>query len=103
MVCLFFTVSRAVHLEANFWQLASVLPMVMMVTVLPVTWNGLGLREAAFATFLGVFGVAPAQSVAISLGGFAVILMWNLLGGLVYLVTGVGKVRQELKRPRGRE
>ena len=103
LVCLFFTVSRAVHLEANFWQLASVLPMVMMVTVLPVTWNGLGLREAAFATFLGVFGVAPAQSVAISLGGFAVILMWNLLGGLVYLVTGVGKVRQELKRPRGRE
>lgn len=94
LVCLFFTVSRAVHLEANFWQLASVLPMVVMVTVLPVTWNGLGLREAAFATFLGVFGVAPAQSVAISLGGFAVILMWNLLGGVVYLVTGVGRLEE---------
>jgi hypothetical protein len=82
-----------VNLEANFWQLASVLPMVMMVTVLPITWNGLGLREAAFATFLGVFGVATAQSVAISLGGFAVILLWNLVGGLVYLVTGVGRLQ----------
>lgn len=95
LVCLFFAVSRAVNLQANFWQLASVLPMVVMVTVLPITWNGLGLREAAFATFLGVFGVATAQSVAISLGGFAVILMWNLVGGLVYLVTGVGKLEKE--------
>ena len=93
LVSLFFCVSRAVNLEANFWQLASVLPMVMMVTVLPITWNGLGLREAAFATFLGVFGVPAAQSVAISLGGFAVILLWNLAGGLVYLVTGVGRLQ----------
>lgn len=95
LVGLFFSVSRAVHLEANFWQLASVLPMVVMVTVLPITWNGLGLREAAFATFLGVFGVATAQSVAISLGGFAVILFWNLLGGSVYLLTGTGRVGKE--------
>lgn len=97
----FFSVSQAVNLQANFWQLASVLPMVVMVTVLPITWNGLGLREAAFATFLGVFGVATAQSVAISLGGFAVILIWNLAGGLVYLVTGVGKLPDpDSHRPR---
>lgn len=93
LVTLFFSVSRAIGLQANFWQLASVLPMVVMVTVLPITWNGLGLREAAFVTFLGVFGVATAQSVAISLGGFGVILGWNLLGGLVYLMSGTGKVR----------
>ena len=99
LVCLFYSVSRAVNLQANFWQLASVLPMVVMVTVLPITWNGLGLREAAFVTFLGVFRVAPAQSVAISLGGFAVILMWNLVGGVVYLMTGVGK-RQNQKSNR---
>ena len=42
--------------------------------------------------FLGVFGVAAAKAVAISLTAFAVILVWNLLGGVVYLVTGVGKV-----------
>jgi hypothetical protein len=51
----------------------------------------LGLREAAFVTFLGTFGIATAQSVAISLTGFAVILAWNLLGGVVYLVAGVGR------------
>jgi len=32
--------------------------------------------------------------VAISLAGFAVILAWNLLGGVVYLVAGVGKKSQ---------
>jgi len=92
LVTLFFTVAEAMSLPADFWQLASVLPMVAMVTVLPITWNGLGLREAAFVTFLGVFGVAAAQAVAISLTAFAVILIWNLLGGVVYLVTGVGRV-----------
>jgi hypothetical protein len=54
----------------------------------------LGLREAAFVTFLGTFGIPTAASVAISLIGFAVILAWNLLGGVVYLVAGVGKKSQ---------
>ncbi|NBS87583.1 MAG: UPF0104 family protein, partial [Verrucomicrobia bacterium] len=89
LVSLFYCVSQAMGLDVGFWQLASVLPMVAMITVLPITWNGLGLREAAFVTFLGTFGIATAQSVALSLTGFAVILLWNLLGGLVYLVAGV--------------
>ena len=92
LVSLFFAVAEAMRLPADFWQLASVLPMVAMVTVLPISWNGLGLREAAFTTFLGVFGVPAAQSVAISLTAFAVILAWNLFGGVVYLVSGVGRV-----------
>jgi len=92
LVGLFFAVAQAMALPANFWQLASVLPMVAMVTVLPISWNGLGLREAAFVTFLGVFGVPAVQAVAISLTAFAVILAWNLFGGAVYLVTGVGRV-----------
>jgi uncharacterized protein (TIRG00374 family) len=91
LVTLFFAVAEAMALPADFWQLASVLPMVAMVTVLPITWNGLGLREAAFVTFLGVYGVPAAQAVAISLTAFAVILAWNLFGGVVYLVSGVGK------------
>ena len=91
LVTLFFSVSQGMGLDVGFWQMASVLPMVAMITVLPITWNGLGLREAAFVTFLGTFGIPTAASVAISLIGFAVILAWNLVGGLVYLTTGVGK------------
>lgn len=94
LVTLFFTVAEAMALPADFGQLASVLPMVAMVTVLPITWNGLGLREAAFVTFLGVYGVPAAQAVAISLTAFGVILLWNLVGGVVYLVTGVGRVER---------
>ncbi|NBT23149.1 UPF0104 family protein, partial [bacterium] len=94
LVALFYSVSQAMGLAVGFWQLASVLPMVAMITVLPITWNGLGLREAAFVTFLGTFGIATTQSVAISLTGFAVILAWNLIGGGVYLVAGVGKNRK---------
>jgi len=95
LVTLFFAVAEAMALPADLWQLASVLPMVAMVTVLPISWNGLGLREAAFVTFLGVFGVPAAQAVAISLTAFAVILVWNLFGGVVYLVSGVGKVARD--------
>ena len=91
LVGLFYSVSRAVGTGLEFWPLASVLPMVAMVTMLPITWNGLGLREAAFVTFLGTLAIPAPQAVAISLGGFAMILAWNLLGGVVYLVTGVGR------------
>ncbi|MFH1067778.1 MAG: lysylphosphatidylglycerol synthase transmembrane domain-containing protein [bacterium] len=81
----FYFVSLALDMHLKFWDLAAVLPLVGLVTLIPSTPNSLGVREIAFKHFLAFASMTQEASVALSLGGFFVILFWNLLGGLVYL------------------
>lgn len=80
-----YCVALALGMDISFWDLAAVLPLVMLVTLIPATPGGLGVREVAFKHFLLFAGMTKEASVALSLGSFLVVLFWNLLGGLVYL------------------
>lgn len=80
-----FFVSEALGMNLNFWDLAAVLPLVMLVTLIPATPGGFGVREVAFQHFLIFAGMTAEASVALSLGGFCIVLIWNLLGGIVFL------------------
>jgi hypothetical protein len=81
----FFFVAEALRMNLAFWDLAAVLPLVGLVTLLPVTINGFGLREVAFTHFLVFAGMTPEASVTLSLLGTGVIMVWSMLGGLVFL------------------
>ncbi len=81
----FYCVSRALHMTIAFWDLAAVLPLIMMVSMIPVTPNGVGLRELAFSHFLQFAHMTEESSIALSLGGTMVIYLWALAGGLVFL------------------
>lgn len=64
----------------------SVMPMLDLIIMLPVTVAGLGLREQAFQWILApLCGLAPAQGVIVSLAGFFVASTWALLGAPVFL------------------
>jgi hypothetical protein len=56
----------------------------VLVTVLPVSLAGLGLREGAFVLLLAPYAVAPADALAYSLLAFATtVLAVGLIGGAI--------------------
>jgi uncharacterized protein (TIRG00374 family) len=71
--------------------------IVSLVSMLPLTIGGLGLREGSFVGTLGLVGVAPEKALAISLGVFGLILMGAAIGG-VFEFSGRGAP----KRPKDR-
>lgn len=74
-------------ISISVWPLAFVVPAIICISALPITPNGLGVRENLYVWTLTVpyLGVAPAEALTISLLAFAGSLLWSLLGGLVYL------------------
>jgi uncharacterized membrane protein YbhN (UPF0104 family) len=65
-----------------YWILV---PMVTLLTMLPLSINGTGVREWATVLFLAPLGVAEQTAIALALLWFTVFLAASLLGGLVYL------------------
>lgn len=65
-----------------YWILV---PMVSLLTMLPVSVNGMGVREVSMALLLAPMGAGKEVAVPLALLWFAVTALVSLTGGLVYL------------------
>ena len=59
-------------------------PLILLVMLLPVTFNGIGTSQAAFVWSFGQAGVDPAAAFALSVLFVALGIVGNLPGGLLY-------------------
>lgn len=63
-------------------------PIVNVFSALPISLNGLGVREGGYVFFLSHIGVPSESAVAFALAWFAIVLLSGLFGGVVYLQYG---------------
>jgi uncharacterized membrane protein YbhN (UPF0104 family) len=68
-------------------------PLVNILAAIPVSLNGLGVREGGYVFFLSHIGIAREAAVGFALTWFAVVMLAGLVGGVVYLVHGERRER----------
>ncbi len=74
----------AMHRHPPLLAFCSILTIVNMLIALPVSMNGVGVRELLFKHFLALVGVDGNTAVTFSLTFFVLNLAWSLLGGAFY-------------------
>lgn len=72
-----------VRLSLGIWF--SVVPLIALTMVLPISINGVGLREGGMALLLNPWGVAKEQAIAIGLLWFFATIVTGLIGGVLFL------------------
>ena len=78
--------SRALGIHVGWAAVMAFIPVVAMAQVLPVSVNGLGLREGALVLLLQPLGVAAGQAVALGLVLYGLNLLVSLLGAPAFAV-----------------
>jgi len=63
-------------------------PLILLVMLLPITFNGLGTSQAAFVWFFGRAGVGAPQAFALSVLFVALGIVGNLPGAILYVFDG---------------
>lgn len=72
-------------------QLLVLIPMLAISLTLPVTINGIGLRESVSATLLTWAGLAAGQAVAMEVAAYLVQVVFSLQGGILLWLGGWGR------------
>lgn len=86
----FFCAARALEVRVPPVPFASAAATADVLASLPITLAGLGVREKAFETLLGLWHqVPPAAAIALSLAGLGLILLWSLAGAVCFLAEPV--------------
>ena len=78
-------------------------PMVSLLTLLPVSVNGMGVREGGVVLFLAPLGVPQATALTLAFLWFLVYAAGGLLGGAVYLAGAFPKPEAATDAPAGEE
>jgi len=86
VVCVVFLNARALDLDFPLSALAVFVPLISLGGMIPVTVNGLGVREALYILFFGRLGAPTEVSVSLALLFLAVTFAASLPGGLVYAI-----------------
>jgi glycosyltransferase 2 family protein len=72
--------------KVSLWDMTSIMPLVTAISSLPISLNGIGVREALFEELLAqLCGVSRGTGLLISIAGMTVYLLWGLVGGFFYL------------------
>jgi glycosyltransferase 2 family protein len=80
----FYVVATAIQIPVKLTDLLLFVPLLYLAILLPVSLNGIGVRETVFVMFSGIWGISSTNAVAFSLTVFTLGLAGSLLGGIFY-------------------
>jgi uncharacterized membrane protein YbhN (UPF0104 family) len=84
-------VVQSITAPVVFGQIFQLVPPVMLITMLPISIAGWGVREASMALAFGYAGLLPNEGVNISLLYGAVTFLVGAFGGLVWIFRREGR------------
>lgn len=87
LVGFYAAVAASLRIPVPAAHLAVLVPLSFIVQMLPISMNGLGVREAAFAAYFRLLGLPIESALALSLVGSATILVFSLSGAAAYAAS----------------
>jgi uncharacterized protein (TIRG00374 family) len=86
VILVVFLNAKALAHDVPALALAVFVPLISLAGMLPISVNGLGLREALYVLLFGRIGTPPDVALLMALLYFAVTLIASLPGGIVYML-----------------
>ena len=78
-------IGRGLGIDLPFEFYLVCVPLIILAQLIPITLNGLGLRESLYLLLMGSAGVSPEAATGLSLLTFALGFILSLSGGLLLL------------------
>lgn len=80
-----YLLSTSMTLKVPIVPLLIYMPLIILISLIPISISGIGVREFAFAFFLSSVGVPSSISLTLSLAWYLSIVIASLVGLVIYL------------------
>jgi len=86
------------NIQVPFYYFLVLVPVITLISMIPVSLNGMGLREYAFMALFGGIGVPPASCIALGLVTSIMIILSGIPGGIIYIFYRNRGDRRQFKK-----
>ncbi|RLS30744.1 MAG: UPF0104 family protein [Planctomycetota bacterium] len=80
-------IACGLHIDIPPFKWFLIVPLVALLTVLPLSISGVGIREGGLALLLNPEGISTEQSVALGLLWFLTTVIGGLIGGFIFFLN----------------
>lgn len=94
LILIQYAIARALGVQLPLSIFSLFAPLIAIVNLLPISFNGLGTREAVYLLLYTPIGVPTANAIAMSLAYYFLRFGSGLIGGLVYLLKTLLQIIQ---------
>lgn len=88
------TIARALEVQVPALPLVAVIALAALLSLAPITVNGIGVRDATLVSLLGLYQVSPADAVAVSTLVLATMLTTSTVGLMALILPTATERRQ---------
>ncbi|MFO7775716.1 MAG: lysylphosphatidylglycerol synthase transmembrane domain-containing protein [Candidatus Hydrogenedentota bacterium] len=81
-------VLMSLSLDIDIVYFFAIIPIAVTLVAMPLSLNGVGLREWVHVYLFGAVGLEGPEAVALSLGVFFLVVLNSCIGGIVYMWKG---------------
>ena len=85
-ILVFYTVAVGFNVYAPVLYYFMFIPLIMVLIMLPISFNGIGIREGSFVGFFALVGVSSADAFVVAFTVSLLTTLTTAMGGLIYMV-----------------
>lgn len=86
VVTFYWALGQSLGLPVDYTSWFVIAPIAIFVMMVPLSINGIGVREAIFIFLLAQWGVADSTALALAWLEYGIFLAFGLVGGVVYML-----------------
>jgi len=80
----YYLISKAIDMKISMLYIFTIIPIVLVILLIPISINGIGVRENAYAFLMALIGIPKEKAVAFSWIAFGFTLLMGILGGIIF-------------------
>lgn len=78
-------IAKGLSIPISLFSLLAYIPIITVISLIPITINGLGLRETAYIYFFSLLNISEAEAMSLSLVFFFSSVIASCTGGIVFI------------------
>lgn len=94
-IAIHYVMGLALGIEISLTLLIATIPFINILASLPISWNGLGVRETSYNFFLVPAIIQPEQAVAFGAMWLMAVTLSSAVGGVIAILSNGGKADKE--------
>ncbi len=89
-----FLLSKSINIDIAISYHFIFIPIITVISMIPISFSGVGLREYSFLHFYSIAGLTEEKAVTLSLLWFIIMIITGLIGFLFYIKIGTKKIEK---------
>ncbi|MEW6455123.1 MAG: lysylphosphatidylglycerol synthase domain-containing protein, partial [Acidobacteriota bacterium] len=82
----YFLISKSLYIDIPFILFFILIPVILTITMLPISIYGIGVREGSFVLLFSKFGIPPEVAFSLSVLAYLISVLFNSIGGIFFIL-----------------